>query len=64
MFIEIVDLNQQHVWVNETQVSLVLVPSPLSPGDGKCRMFAGPVGVELSLGEARRLLAILNPSLQ
>ena len=56
MWLSVVDDQGQRVWLNTALISGVILPGPLSPGSGKCSIFAGMLGVQISRAEAERIL--------
>ena len=53
-FMEFVDVALQTV-VAPRELMMVIKPSPLSAGDGKCRVVIGSAVVEITAAEAARL---------
>ena len=62
MHIQIVDTSNQTVWARPESM-IVVIPGPLTPGDGKCRVLIGAAVVEVTRQEADRLVQELTPSL-
>lgn len=62
MWIRIVDVTQNRVVLNTNQIVGIIMPSPLTPGDGKCRVVATGIMIEVSLSEASRLAKLLTES--
>ena len=60
MFIKIVDAGFQEVHVNPAHIIAVVIPSAITPGDGKNRIVAVGVVIEVSATEARRVLDEVN----
>ncbi len=59
--IRITDLLQSEVLVREDAITVILIPSALLGGDVKATIFVGPVGIQVSGTEARRVRDLLTP---
>jgi len=57
MWITVIDLEQNKVTINTQNLVAILRPSPLGRGDGKCRILANGLMVEVSRSEADRVAA-------
>ncbi len=62
MFIKVTDADRQTIVVNSANIAALVIPSPLSGGDGKCRLMVGPVPVVsiLDREEATRISDLLK----
>jgi hypothetical protein len=55
MWITVTDTEQAKVTINSQHLVAILRPSPLSRGDGKCRILASGIMIEVSRSEADRV---------
>jgi len=60
MLIKITDLSLQAVWIEPKAITCIIQPSPISPGDGKCQIIVGQVGVQVSQSECQRVLDLVK----
>lgn len=54
------DITGQRVVVRAAAVTAVIIPSPLSPGPGKCFVVVPGIVSEVSHAEAERVVALLE----
>ncbi len=55
MFIRVVDLAHNKITLNTDHIAAIIVPSPLTPGDGKGRIIGTGMILEVHHGEAIRV---------
>ena len=60
MLIEIHDAAHNTVFVNTAQITLVMIPSPLTPGDGQSKVFFGQTALVIPEADARKIAATMG----
>lgn len=55
MWISFTDLESNKITINSALIAAIMVPSPLTRGDGKCRILVGTLLTEVSRAEAVRV---------
>ena len=60
MLIEIHDAAHNTVFVNTDQITLVMIPSPLAPGDGQSKVFFGTTALVIPETDARRIVETMG----
>ena len=60
MFFTITDAQGAKLTINSANITVILIPSVLAPGDGKCRLMIQNVQVEITRDEAERITTLLT----